>query len=81
MSDEQRDEQAIVDHIDELVAEQDRLRDGDTSAEDRARLDEIETELNQHWDLLRQRRAAKEFDEDPDEAEVRDPETVDNYLN
>lgn len=75
------EEESIVDRIDQLVAEQDRLRDGDPSQDDLARIDAIETQLNQCWDLLRQRRARQDAGKDPDDAEVRDPETVDTYLN
>ena len=39
----------------------------------------LEVELDQCWDLLRQRRARREFGQDPDEAAVRDAGTVENY--
>jgi len=35
--------------------------------------------LDQCWDLLRQRRAKREFGLDPDEARVRDEKTVEGY--
>ena len=44
-----------------------------------ARMHEIEVRLDQCWDLLRQRRARKEFGLNPDEAKVRDPGTVEHY--
>lgn len=44
------------------------------------RLREVEVALDQCWDLLRQRDAAREFGSDPDAATVRDPGTVENYL-
>ena len=47
--------------------------------EDRARLREIELTLDQCWDLLRQRRAKREFGQNPDDAEVRSSGTVENY--
>ncbi len=74
------DDQQITHHIAELVAEEQDLRSGsDLTAEDRRRLDEIRMELDQCYDLLRQRRAKREYGADPDEAEVRDPETVEHY--
>ncbi|HYX23556.1 MAG TPA: DUF2630 family protein, partial [Thermoanaerobaculia bacterium] len=39
----------------------------------------IQVELDQCWDLLRQRRARREFGEDPEQAKVRDPEIVERY--
>ena len=39
----------------------------------------IEVELDQCWDLLRQRRARREFGQDPGEAAVRDAGAVENY--
>lgn len=75
------DQESIVDHITALVDEQERLRENDPGEPELRRIDAIETELNQCWDLLRQRRAKADAGQDPDEAQVRDPETVDTYLN
>jgi hypothetical protein len=36
-------------------------------------------ELDRCWDLLRQRRARREFSENPDDASVRDAKTVEGY--
>jgi predicted nuclease with TOPRIM domain len=47
--------------------------------EENQRLSRIEVELDQCWDLLRQRRAKREFGGDPEEAQVRDASTVENY--
>ena len=43
------------------------------------RLQKLEVTLDQCWDLLRQRRARREFGLDPDVAAPRDPNTVENY--
>jgi hypothetical protein len=48
--------------------------------EDKDRLRAVEVELDQCWDLLRQRRALREAGADPGEAQVRDAETVERYL-
>ncbi len=57
-----------------------RLGAGEISSEvEHADLTRIEVELDQCWDLLRQRRARREFGQDPDEAAVRDAGTVENY--
>jgi hypothetical protein len=54
------------------------LREHETP-EDVTRLALIEETLDQCWDLLRQRRALREFGRDPEEAEVRDVDTVERY--
>jgi hypothetical protein len=47
---------------------------------DRNRLRAVEVELDRCWDLLRQRRALRGAGADPEEAEARDAETVERYL-
>jgi hypothetical protein len=54
------------------------LREHETP-EDVTRLALIEETLDQCWDLLRQRRALREFGRDPEKAEVRDVDTVERY--
>ncbi|MEO8827455.1 DUF2630 family protein [Lapillicoccus sp.] len=76
---------SIRQHITDLVHEERALRDklaaGQVSpADERSRLRELEVELDQCWDLLRQRDAKREFGENPDSAAVRDPRTVEGYL-
>jgi len=63
--------------INGLVQEEHQLREG--GAVDAARLRELEEQLDQCWDLLRQRRAKREFDQDPDEAASRSVDTVEHY--
>ncbi len=50
-----------------------------TADEEHQRLDRIEAELDQCWDLLRQRRAKREFGENPNEAEIRREGVVEGY--
>ncbi len=52
----------------------------DALAEDRARLERVSVELDQCWDLLRQRRARRRAGGDPDDASARDEGTVEGYL-
>jgi uncharacterized protein DUF2630 len=47
--------------------------------DDQARLRELEVALDRCWDLLRQRRARREYGRDPDEAQVRSEDTVEGY--
>ena len=71
-------DKTILDHITDLVHEEQKLREASKPV-DPARIRDIEQQLDQCWDLLRQRRARREFGEDPEQAEVRDPQTVENY--
>ena len=75
---------AIVEHITELVDHEHELRQALQSGtgiddEGRSKLQAIEVELDQCWDLLRQRRAKRQYADDPDGAAVRDPGTVEHY--
>ena len=72
-------DKSILDHISSLIEEEHRLRGADAPAPDPQRLKHVEEELDQCWDLLRQRRAKREFGEDPDAAAPRDIGTVENY--
>ena len=49
------------------------------SDDDEARLQALEVQLDQCWDLLRQRRARRDAGLDPSDAHVRRAETVEGY--
>ena len=73
-------DQSILGHIDQLVKEEERLYGQDQlSIDEQGRLNNIKVQLDQCWDLLRQRRALREFGEDPDKAKVRPAKIVENY--
>jgi hypothetical protein len=75
------DETDILSRIHALVEEEHKLREGtDHSEDERARINKLEADLDQCWDLLRQRRAKRQYDENPDEAAARPESTVENYL-
>lgn len=76
------DDKTILEHIHTLVDEEKRLRaeHHGLSAEDRRRLDSLEHQLDQAWDLLRQRRAREDLGEDPDEIKPRSIDEVESYL-
>jgi len=73
----------ILSRIGELVDEERELRTRHRATplddSERLRLEEIETQLDQCWDLLHQRRALIEFGMDPAQARVRDEDTVERY--
>jgi hypothetical protein len=76
-------DEEIHDRIERLVDEEHELYskvgEGGLSANEHNRLEEIKLSLDQCWDLLRQRRALREAGQDPDAAQLRDPETVERY--
>ena len=75
------DESDILSRIHSLVEEEHKLRESsDQTDEQRARMSKVEADLDQCWDLLRQRRAKRQYDENPDEAEPRPESTVESYL-
>jgi len=77
------DDSQIHSQIEQLVAEEHELwqRESSGAADDgdRQRLDQLKVSLDQCWDLLRQRRALRDADRDPESAEVRRPEVVERY--
>jgi hypothetical protein len=75
------DETDILSRIHSLVEEEHKLRDSsEHTDETRSRMDKLETDLDQCWDLLRQRRAKRQYDENPDEAQARPEQQVESYL-
>lgn len=73
-------DQPVFRHIENLVAEERRLYNATIPTDvDRARLTDVKVELDQCWDLLRQRQALREFGRDPKEAHVRPAEIVEHY--
>jgi hypothetical protein len=78
-------DESLSDRIERLVAEEHELRSreqGDDAEQldaDAERLRSIEVELDVCWDLLRQRRALRDAGADPDQAQARDPDTVERY--
>ena len=78
------DDTEILAHIHELVEEEKRLRhehSGDgLHADGRARLQQLEEQLDQAWDLLRQRRARAEYGESEEKAHERGSDAVEHYL-
>ncbi|HEX6388315.1 MAG TPA: DUF2630 family protein [Solirubrobacteraceae bacterium] len=85
-----RSDEQVQARIEELEQEESRLRldeaeageakrDDDVAA-DAKRLAEIRVELDRLWDYLRQRRALRNAGQDPEDAQMRDADTVEGYL-
>ncbi|HZT63293.1 MAG TPA: DUF2630 family protein [Burkholderiales bacterium] len=72
---------SVLAHIQRLVSEEHRLFErGELGPDDSRRLSTVQAELDQCWDLLRQRRALREYGDDPSKARERDADTVKKYL-
>ena len=78
------DDKDIMSRISDLIETEHDLRGmiqrGELSSEqERERLRSTEEALDQCWDLLRQRRARREFGENPDGANARPASEVEGY--
>ena len=72
----------IANRIHRLVDEEHELHatgGAGLTDDDRGRLDDIEVQLDQCWDLLRQRRARRHSGGDPADAAVRPESVVEGY--
>jgi len=75
-----KEEGKVLTHIQRLVAEEHQLFEHPSPSTDQSkRLADIQTELDQCWDLLRQRRAKREFGDDPSQAHARPAGVVKGY--
>jgi len=77
-------DEPILDRINRLSREEEELwrqasAGGGLGTDAQQRLEQLGVELDQCYDLLRQRQARREFGQDPDEAQVRPPEVVEHY--
>jgi hypothetical protein len=78
-------DESVLSRISQLVDEEHRLRGQLTAGqistdEEHARLRELEVALDQCWDLLRRRRAARDEGKDPEAVEARPVSEVEGYL-
>jgi hypothetical protein len=79
------EDQDVIDRINELAHEEHQLFEKESAkgvtAEEKERLKWLEVRLDQCWDLLHQRRALRAAGRDPSEAQPRDEETVEGYVD
>ena len=78
------DDHLVHDKIERLVAEEHELLErgggaGGLRPPEHARLEQIRIALDRSYDLLRQRRARREFGLDPEDASTREAGTVERY--
>jgi hypothetical protein len=79
------EDEQIIAQISSLVDEEHRLRERRLAGEldtqeEQARLRAVEIALDQLWDLLRRRRAARDSGTNPDEVEPLAVDRVEGYL-
>lgn len=78
------DDETILQRIEKLSIEEQQLEESHLgeplSKEQQTRLKAVEVELDQAYDLLRQRRARRAAGQDPDESAIRSETVVENYL-
>ena len=79
------DDKTVLTRINDLVQEEHQLRtqvqSGQISSDDeRTRLRQLEESLDQCWDLLRRRRAARAAGADPDAVNAEPINEVEGYL-
>jgi Protein of unknown function (DUF2630) len=79
------DDNTVLGRIHGLVDEEHKLREqlrrGEISGdEEQDRLKELEVALDQCWDLLRRRRAAREVGNDPNAEQAHSTSEVEGYL-
>jgi hypothetical protein len=81
MEDDGKKDGTVLAHIERLVSEEHRLFDqGSLDPDQSKRLATVQAELDQCWDLLRQRRALRETGGDPSAAHVRTADVVKKYV-
>lgn len=80
MTTQKTTDESVLTTITRLVAEEEHLY-AKQPMDDRdiSRVEALKVELDQCWDLLRQRRALREFGKDPDQAKVRPATVVEKY--
>ncbi|MGH2722069.1 MAG: DUF2630 family protein [Actinomycetota bacterium] len=78
------DDRDVLAHIGELVAKEHRLEQRHAGEgldpQEAKQLRRLEVDLDQCWDLLRQRRARRAAGLDPEDAQLRAESTVEGYL-
>lgn len=82
-SNSNKTDQPVLTRIQQLVEDEHRLYErserGLAGVTDQQLLEHIQVELDRCWDLLRQRRALRGAGRDPDEAQARPADIVENY--
>jgi len=74
------EDKKVLNHIKKLADEESKLYSKEKLTDKEVKeLHEMKVELDQCWDLLRQRNALRDAGKNPDQASVRPPNIVENY--
>ncbi len=74
------DDDAVMAHIKTLTEKEEHLYGKENLSDEEVKeLPKVKAELEQYWDLLRQRRALRDAGQDPDGASMRSSDTIENY--
>jgi uncharacterized protein YjaG (DUF416 family) len=75
-----KEDNSVMDHIRQLAEKEEQLYSkSELSDQDVKDLHSVKSELDQYWDLLRQRRAFREAGDDPNRAHMRSVDTIEHY--
>lgn len=73
-------DQSVLAHIKQLTEREEHLYGKpDLTDDDVQDLHTVKSELDQYWDLLRQRRAFRDAGDDPNRAKMRSSDTIEHY--
>jgi uncharacterized protein YjaG (DUF416 family) len=76
----QNEDNGVLSHITKLTEREEHLYGKENLTDDDVKeLNKVKSELDQYWDLLRQRRALRDAGENPNRAEMRPNDTIENY--
>jgi Protein of unknown function (DUF2630) len=76
----QPDDSPVMSHIKKLTEkEQELYGKADLTEADVKELHKVKAELDQYWDLLHQRQGLRDAGKNPDKAELRSQDTIQNY--
>jgi Protein of unknown function (DUF2630) len=77
---DQTQDNSVMSHIKKLTEKEEHLYGKENlTDEDVKELHKVKSELDQYWDLLHQRRALRDAGENPNRAEMRSTDTIENY--
>jgi len=77
---EKKKDISVMDHIRQLTEKEEHLYGkAELSDQDVKDLHAVKSELDQYWDLLRQRRAFRDAGDDPNRAQMRSVDTIEHY--
>ncbi|AMR32508.1 hypothetical protein A0256_14285 [Mucilaginibacter sp. PAMC 26640] len=75
-----KEDNSVLTHIRQLTEKEEMLyAKTDLSDQDIKDIHAVKSELDQYWDLLRQRRAFREAGDDPNRAHKRSSDTIEHY--